>query len=310
MKSLPKPLVICSFVLILLIGSVTEARIGGGRSSGSRGFRGFTPRSAPTYQNPSRTQQQPNYSTQQQTPPLMAPASGGAFTRGLMGGLAGGLIGSMLFGGLGHAGGMGGFGGGIGIFEIFLLLGLGYMAFRMIANRKPAFIGGSPRREMTEPGPFAGSSEESEASHLQRYDSSFDLESFKEARMDDFMRLQAAWGQRDLSTLSNLIAPEIRLELDADIAQLKAQGHINRIENIAVRGIELIEAWQERGREFATVRIRANLTDYTVTESSNELIAGSKTNPVKFEECWTFVRAIGSSINSSKDSWTLSAIEA
>lgn len=243
--------------------------------------------------------------------------------RGMMGGLAGGLIGSMLFGGLSRAGGFGGLGGGIGLLEVLLLVGLGYMVFRLLSSRREVLAAAGPRREMThlerlrsvEPGPFAPAApshqmgaEQACADTLSRYDTGFDFASFKEGRMDDFMAIQAAWNHRDLSTVSALIAPELRAQLDADIGQLKAARRINRIENIAVRGNDLIEAWQERGMEYATLRFRASLTDYTVDEASGQVFSGDRVQPVKFEEDWTFVREIDDS--ASGKAWRLTAIEA
>lgn len=240
--------------------------------------------------------------------------------RGMLGGLAGGMIGSMLFGSLGRAGGFGG-GGGVGFLDILLLLGLGFVVFRFFAGRKLATAGGD--REMThherlrsvEPGPFAPSDrgqglggEHACVETLTRYDAGFNVETFKEGRMDDFMKLQSTWNQRDLSGIANVIAPELKEQLEADIARLKSESRINRIENIAVRSSELIEAWQERGQEFATVRFRANLIDYTLDEATGQVVAGDRSQPVKFEEDWTFVRAIDG--QDSSRSWKITAIEA
>ena len=46
-----------------------------------------------------------------------------------------------------------------------------------------------------------------------------------------------------------------------------------------------------------------NVLDYTVDETGNQVIEGSRTEPVKFEEYWTFVRPVG------PNSWKLSAIQ-
>ena len=72
---------------------------------------------------------------------------------------------------------------------------------------------------------------------------------------------------------------------------------------IAVRSVDPTEAWQESGRDYITVRFYANLLDYTVDEKSGEVVSGSKTDPVKFEEYWTFTRAVGN------NPWQLSAIQ-
>lgn len=245
---------------------------------------------------------------------------GSSFTRSLVGGLAGGFLGSMLFRQLGFAGtGMPGqAGGGIGMLEILLMGALAYFVFRHFVGRKLANSNASSmnaydKLRAADTGPYAAAGaagpadEASAASTLKIYDTAFDLESFKETRMDDFMRLQSAWNFRDLSSVSSLVAPEIFNALNDDIAQLKNERRINRIENIAVRGTQLVDAWQEFGKEFATVRFKANLVDYTVDETSGELVSGNKVEPVKFQEDWTFVREMGSAPSSRP--WKLTAIE-
>jgi len=77
---------------------------------------------------------------------------------------------------------------------------------------------------------------------------------------------------------------------------------MNRLENIAVRSVDLVETWQESGRDYITVRFYANLLDYAVDETTGQIVSGSKTEPVKFEEYWTFTRPVGN------NSWRLSAI--
>jgi hypothetical protein len=57
--------------------------------------------------------------------------------RSMAGGLMGGMLGSMLFSGFAGAGGMGGMGGGgIGLFEIILLAGGGYLLYRYMKKKR------------------------------------------------------------------------------------------------------------------------------------------------------------------------------
>ena len=109
-----------SLIIALLFASITVfehdafARMGGGRSFGSRGSRSYSPPSQYSSPGPSRQQAAPS---QGQAAPA-APAGGG-FMRGIGGGLIGGLLGGMLFSSLGFGGMGGGFGGsGIGMIEI------------------------------------------------------------------------------------------------------------------------------------------------------------------------------------------------
>ncbi|MHB8056300.1 MAG: hypothetical protein ACYDHC_00235 [Desulfuromonadaceae bacterium] len=112
------------FMSITVMELAAEARVGGSRSSGSRGSRSYSrPAAAPTTQAAPGAFQQP---------------AGGGFMRSMAGGLAGGMLGSMLFGGVAGAGSgaAGGTGGGIGMFEIILLAGGGYLLFRFMKRKR------------------------------------------------------------------------------------------------------------------------------------------------------------------------------
>ena len=99
------------------------------------------------------------------------------------------------------------------------------------------------------------------------------------------------------------MTPEFYSTLKADVDQLRREKKINRLENIAVRSVDLVEVWQESGSDYITVRFLASLLDYTVDETTGQLISGSKVDPVKFEEYWTFTRPVGD------HPWKLSAIQ-
>jgi predicted lipid-binding transport protein (Tim44 family) len=119
------------FLGITVLELNAHARLGGGRSFGSRGSSSYS-RPAATYQ-----QSQPR----QQYAPRPAPfqqQGGGGFMRSMAGGIMGGMLGSMLFGGVAGAGSNGTGGGGIGLFEIALLAGIGYLIYRFIRNKRGA----------------------------------------------------------------------------------------------------------------------------------------------------------------------------
>ena len=118
------------FLSITVMELSAEARVGGSRSFGSRGSRSYSrPATAPAYQ--ARPQAAP-------APGGFQQPAGGGFMRSMAGGMAGGMLGSMLFGGVAGAGGgmAGGTGGGIGIFEIILLAGGGYLLYRYLKKKR------------------------------------------------------------------------------------------------------------------------------------------------------------------------------
>lgn len=122
------------FLSITALELNAHARAGGSRSMGSRGARSYSGPASPSYQ-PSQPRQQ--YAP---APGPFQQQAGGGFMRSMAGGLAGGMLGSMLFSGVagaGHGmnGGMGG-GGGIGLFEIILLAGGGYLLYRYMKKKR------------------------------------------------------------------------------------------------------------------------------------------------------------------------------
>jgi len=98
---------------------------------------------------------------------------------------------------------------------------------------------------------------------------------------------------RDLSSVEGVLTDEMKQIFQADLDQLLRDKRVNRLENIAVRNVEVTEVWQESGQDYITASIYANLLDYTTDEISGAIVSGSKTEPVKFEEFWTFTRPVG-----------------
>lgn len=298
------------FLSITVMELNADARAGGSRSSGSRGSR--------SYSRPASPSSQPSQSRQQVAP---APASfqqpGGGFMRSMAGGIMGGMLGSMLFSSFaGAGGGMGGGmgGGGIGLFEILLLAGIGYLIYRYIKKKRadsssiPSGQGGyqggtvipiSSAQQSTEP---ASDEVETGLAHIRQMDPSFDENCFNDSVMDIFFKIQGGWMNRDLTPASGLLTDEMKRIFQADLDQLLRDKQINRLENIAVRNVEVAEVWQESGQDYITASIYANLLDYTTDDLTGAVVSGSKTEPVKFEEYWTFTRPVGN------NPWRLSAI--
>lgn len=304
-----------TFLAALLLAMVTIlevdafARAGGGRSIGSAGSRSYS-RPASPYSQPS-PQYAPQPSPYSQSP-YQQPASGGFF-RSMAGGLLGGMLGGMLFRSLGF--GYGGFGGsGIGLFEILLIGAICYLLYRMVAGRRqapasyrePSTQGGAPQGYAFSPADAAQSFVPGDLAtglaHIRQMDFSFDENRFSDNAMDIFFRVQGAWMNRDLAPVAGILTDEMRGIFQGDIDQLLRERRVNRLENIAVRSVEIVEAWQEAGQDYIAALIYANLLDYTTDDVTGQVVAGSKTEPVKFEEYWTFTRPVGN------NPWRLSAI--
>jgi predicted lipid-binding transport protein (Tim44 family) len=303
----------------IVLETDAEARAGGGRSGGFRGSR--------SYQAPSRPSQ-PSQPRREATPPPqqpspVAPQSGG-FMRGLGTAVLGGFLGSMLFSGLAHGfGGLGGLGGsGFGLLEIILLAGLGYFLYRkFLSPRVATGYGtmqyqntgyGTASRSETPASPYGASSapppefpanDEPDFKTIFAMDRNFDPSRFVKTTQDTFFKVQGAWNREDTATLKSICGPELMRTWEEELAALRGRGQKNRLDNIALSSTEITEAWTESGQDYITVRLRANLLDYTVDANSGAVISGSNSEPVEFEEYWTFSRPVGPNV------WKLSAVQ-
>jgi predicted lipid-binding transport protein (Tim44 family) len=151
--------------------------------------------------------------------------------------------------------------------------------------------------------PMASALPETGFNPTKQSEPDFDPEKFKETAQDIFFKVQAAWMRRDTSSVQGLIGVQLKAEYDAQFADLKQKGLINRLENIAVRSIEIIDMGMEGQEEYINVLFTANLLDFTVEESSGRVVKGDSTDPVKFQEFWTFARTVGSPL------WKLEGIK-
>ena len=299
----------------IVLESLVEARAGGGRSGGFRGSR--------TYQSPSR-QAQPSQPRRETAPPPQqpspfAPQSGG-FMRGLGTAMLGGFLGSMLFSGLAHGfGGIGGFGGsGFGLIEILLVAGLGYFLYRKFVRPAAATGYGPMQYQNTAyevpsntgyqapsgaPVQEAPPSNDIDYRSLTMMDRSFDPNQFLKTAQDIFFKVQGAWNKQDTTVLRSLCVSELMQTWEQELNDLRARGHQNKMENIALRGSEITEAWTENGQDYITVRLHANLLDYTVDQKSGNVVSGNNSDPIEFEEYWTFTRPVG------PNPWKLTAVQ-
>jgi len=299
-----------------LLEGYADARAGGGRSGGFRGSRSYSSPARPT--NPTQPRREATPPAQQPSPMASQP---GGFMRTFGMAMLGGFLGSMLFSGLAGAGfgGLGGLGGsGFGMIEMLLLAGLGYFIYRKFRSSTAATNHGSMEYRSTQyqepanPGYNAPSSapiqeapsyDRVDYRSLTLMDRSFTAEQFLKTAQDIFFKVQGAWNKQDTSALRTLCGSELMKSWEEELNTLRNRGQQNKMENIALRESEISEAWTENGEDYITVRLHANLLDYTADVKSGAVISGSASQPVEFEEYWTFTRPVG------PNPWKLTAVQ-
>ncbi len=296
------PFFLVFFTLCFIEAGITANYSDARSRGGGRSFR----RSAPVRRAPT-TQKRQTGQNQRQS----------GFGRGMMGGLLGGALGGMLFGSLFGMGGS-----GMGILPLLLLGVIGYFFYKRISAKPPQ--GPSPGYQPPRNDPPFGnntsgapngfspppppqepvqSSLEDGIATIQIADPDFDPAYFVEVASDVFFKVQAGWMRRDIASYRHLLGEQLASEYEEQFAEMKAKGEINKLENISIRGVEIVDAGSENGEDFVTVRFTANLLDYTVDDRNDALLSGSMTEPIKFVEEWTWARPLGT------EDWKLEGIK-
>jgi len=132
---------------------------------------------------------------------------------------------------------------------------------------------------------FAG-----QIAELKNRDPNFSEQQFEDLASTAFSKIQTAWSKRDMSIAQAFVSPTLLQRFQAQLNQLKSQGKINKIENLAVGKVEIVEAVQDGGFDYITVRIDASASDYYVDEKSGKILSGTK-ELKPFTEFWTFLRS-------------------
>lgn len=259
----------------------------------------------------------PRTSSVQNTAPAQPRKSSG-FAGGLAGGLLGGAIGGLLFGSM-----FGGGGQGMGILPILLFAGVGFFLFRRFAkSRQKASheqfggfsdagqsgpfgrtMNGHEAPYMPPPVPGSPQAVEEGLNEIRQTDENFNPSDFLSIASDAFFQVQAGWMRRDLDSYRDLLGSQLASEYEVQFAQMREKGIINKLESIAIRSVDIVDAGNTGTKDFVTVLFLANLLDYTVNEKTGDIVEGSMTRPVKFEEEWTWARPVGT------NAWKLEGIK-
>lgn len=316
---MPKVLLsgLSALLMLLMLGfaysEADAARIGGGRSFGSRPSMSMPyTKPAPSPSSPTMRQQ-----AQQQQPgaAATAPQSRGLFggMGGMLGGLlAGGLLGSLLFGG-----GMGaGFGG---ILDLLLIAVVAFLVIKFIARRRASSSMG-PREAAQGAGhanatfdatPSNGSLHQRSATNTSGFDwnalttpsaanqtlyndtpktpAGFDTDEFLRGAKAAYTRLNASWDKRDFQDIAQFTTPAFLSELRRQGIEDNQPGNTE----IMLVNADLLEVSTLGNEEIAQVYFTVLLREDPSQES-----------PVDVREVWHFVRPA-----SGEGMWRLDGIQ-
>lgn len=314
--------------------SFAKARGGGGFSSGARGGHssmGIGSRGSRTYQDngakpiEQSTTAKPSTSappTAASGPtPQPAPATSPSWFQrnpllaGIAGGLAGTWIGHMLFGATESTAKTTDTesatapvsSNSYGLILLLMVIGIGALYFFRKSKQTPAPVftglsGGTTARDSL--------LDISANNSLDRptTDTAYTVTTEDKAVFQQLLTdIQSAWSAQDVTGLRRCLTPEMLSYFSTALAEDHSRGVQNHVEGVELLKGDVREAWSEDTTDYATVDLRWNARDYTVSTTiprgePGYLIEGSEETPTESFEVWTFMRV-------RDGQWLLSAIQ-
>lgn len=316
-------------------------RAGGGLGSrGTRTFQSApTTNTAPNTSAPinrSMTERPAGTSTQQNAarPNAAQPQQ----NRGLFGGMMGGLMGGLLMGGLFGMLMGGGFGGMAGMFgmimQMALIGGAIWLAMRFFASRRqqqqPAYGASSNNRSGPAPTNFRdlmggsanGGNKPASSLNIPSIGSKLgssvaaapaaasvsngdeigvtgeDLNTFQQM----LEGVQKAYANENYAELRKLCTPEAMSYLAEELSDNATSGVKNDVSDVSLLQGDVAEAWNEDGKDYATVAMRYSSIDVMRDRKTGAVVQGVEGKASETVELWTFVRSNGGE-------WLVSAIQ-
>ena len=333
---------IAACIIASLIGlptlSFAKARGGGGGySSGSRGGNssmGFGSRGSRTYQeNGAKPIEQSTTSRPSTTPPPQTtnspmaqptPATSPSWFQrnpllaGIAGGLAGTWLGHMLFGatesnakttdtesGSGSAPASAS-GNSFGLILLLMAIGAGAFYFFRKSKQTPAPVFTGLSRSTATRGSLldVSANRSTDCVGTETYTVTSDD---KAAFQQLLTEIQTAWSTQDVAALRRCVTPEMLSYFSTALAEDSSRGVQNHVEDVVLLKGDVREAWSEDSTDYATVDLRWNARDYTVSTTiprgePGYLVEGSENTATESLEVWTFMRV-------QNGQWLLSAIQ-
>lgn len=338
MQTRSKLIAVCIVASLIGLPTLSFAKArggGGGFSSGSRGGNssmGFGSRGSRTYQdNGAKPIEQSATPRPSATPPPQTanspmaqptPATSPSWFQrnpllaGIAGGLAGTWLGHLLFGATessakttdaeSGAGSTSASNSSFGFILLLMAIGAGAFYFFRRSRQTPAPVFTGLSRSTASRGSLLDVSANRTTDEPDT--KAYDVTTEDKATFQQLLReIQTAWSTQDVAALQRCVTTEMLTYFSTALAEDNSRGVQNHVEDVVLLKGDVRETWCEGTTDYATVDLRWNARDYTVSTTiprgePGYLVEGSEDTATESFEVWTFMRV-------RNGQWILSAIQ-
>lgn len=178
---------------------------------------------------------------------------------------------------------------GDGIFNMVDVIGfIIFIIIVIIASRQKGSSGKQPQ----------GASETPD-SNLRPMDTYLELDpafrktAFEEKMANLYIQMQNGWQQKNIESIKPYFTDAFYYQCDRQLDELRRNGMTNYIERIAVLEVTARGFYQNNGMDYIILKLRTRIIDYTLNDSTGELVSGSKNQEKFMEYEWDVCRKSG-----------------
>ena len=130
-------------------------------------------------------------------------------------------------------------------------------------------------------------------SEYKTIDPDFDENAFREKVSNLYVKFQNAWQAKKLDPLRPYLTDTAYGQYDRQLDKYRKAERTNKIEKIAVMGVELKGFRQNNGKDEIVARVRTRIIDYVVDDKTGKVVEGSDKVEKFMEYEWSLERTTG-----------------
>lgn len=158
--------------------------------------------------------------------------------------------------------------------------------------RKPGLLGDEPERGTDLP-TIKDDDAQSRLTALRERDPAFDWSAFEARVRLIHDSINAAWTKRDWASARAFVSDTLFQMEQYWIDAYKSEGLTNVLENMRVERVELVRVDTDKYFDAITVRMYGTGLDYTVRDTDQKVVGGSRHHERRYSEYWTLIRGVG-----------------
>lgn len=128
---------------------------------------------------------------------------------------------------------------------------------------------------------------------LLQEDSAFKEEDLRMKISNLYVQMQNAWTAKDFTPMQHYFTDELYTQFDRQLDALRENHQTNRVDNIAVLGVELRGWYEAEDNQCVVANVRTRITDYVVDDASGNVVSGSDTAEKFMTYEYTLIRTRG-----------------